>query len=417
MAKGNDLLSVERLSNGLTVVGQRMPGVESVAVGFHVRTGSRDESPDVAGVSHFLEHMMFKGTERRSALDISREFEQMGAEFNAFTWVESTVYYARVLGDQLPHALDLLADMMRPKLDPQEFTTEKGVIIEEIARSEDQPTHDLIHKLFATFFSPHPLGNSVLGTEESIRALPVERMRDYQLRRYSPNNMVLGIAGNFDWDRLLPLAEEKSRPWGEGESGHAAAEFRPEPRVAVEVRSNLQQEHVALASAGPDQASDETWAAELAAAILGDSSGSRLYWEVAQKGLADSIETEYYGFDGAGMFLSYYSASPEKAPEVLRIVRSEMERLASEGPTEEELERAKVKAVSDAVIGGEATHRRMFEVVDLYVAKGRALSLDEITRAIESVKVEDVLRVLSRYPLTPFTVQAAGPLSEPELLG
>lgn len=160
------------------------------------------------------------------------------------------------------------------------------------------------------------------------------------------------------------------------------------------------------------------WAADLLASILGDSSGSRLFWSVAQKGLADSVESGYSGFDGAGMFITYYSASPENAPKVMRIVREEMEKLTSEGVTEEELETAKVKATSDTVISGEASQRRMFEIADLYLARGRAMSVDEIVQAIESVTVEDIRRLLRKYPFADsFTVQAAGPLTQQELLG
>ena len=414
----DELLRVETLPNGLTVVGQRMPGIESVALGYHVRTGSRDEEQDIAGVSHFLEHMMFKGTQNRSAIEISREFEAMGAEFNAYTWVESTVYYARVLGDQLPRALDLLSDMMRPTLDEGEFTTEKGVIIEEIARSEDQPTGEVVRKLFDSFFSPHPLGNSVLGTAETISAMPVERMREYQQRRYSPSNMVLGIAGNFEWETLLPLVQERTASWRPYGTARPAAAFRPTPHAVVERKEKLQQEHVAIASAAPSEGSELTWAADVLSSVLGDSSGSRLFWEVTQKGLADSAESEYYGFGDVGMFLTYFSASPEKAPEVMRVVRGEMEKLEREGVSEDELARAKVKAVSGVVIGGEASQRRMFEVAELYVSKGRALSVDEVVAAIEAVSVEDIRRVLDLFPFSrTFTLQAAGPLTEGELLG
>jgi len=411
--RSNELLGVEKLPNGLTVVGQRMPGVESVAICFHVRTGSRDEPQDIAGVSHFLEHMMFKGTTRRSAVDISREFEEMGAEFNAFTWVESTVYYARVLGDQLPRAVDLLADMMRPALDEKEFETEKGVIIEEIARSEDQPAHELIHQLFANFFESHPLGNSVLGTQDTIRNMPVHRMREYHQRRYGANNIIFGIAGNFDWDKLLPMLEEVTRGWEPSEEGHQKVEFKPTPKVRVELKPQFQQEHIAIASSAPKQDEDDTWAAELVASVLGDSTGSRLFWEVTQKGLVDSIETEYYGFDDAGLYLTYFSTSPDRAEEVLRVVRQEMQKLQQDGVDQDELDRAKVKAVADVVIGGEASHRRMFELASLYVAKSKAMSVDEIVDSIESVSQEDIRRVLERYPFTEtFTVQAAGPLSD-----
>lgn len=416
--QSNALLGVQTLPNGLTVVGQRMPGIESVALGYHVRTGARDEDTQLAGVSHFLEHMMFKGTQTRSAIEISKQFEDMGAQYNAFTSVESTVYYARVLGDQLPTALDLLSDMMRPLLDEAEFTTEKGVIIEEIARSEDQPTHELFHKLFATYFQGHPLANSVLGTPETIRAMPVERMREYQTRRYSPDNMVFGIAGNFEWDPLMESLQQLTSGWEPRRPGREVREFEPRLSAAVDVQSKLQQEHVAVASAAPSESSEDSWTAELIASVLGDSSGSRLFWEVAQKGLADTIDTGYSTFVDAGMFITYFSASPKNAPKVLRLVREEMEKLAGGGVTAEELERAKTKAVSDTVLSGEASQRRMFEITDLYMSKGRALSVDEIVAAIEKVGVEDVNRVLREYPFAEtLTVQAAGPLTEAELLG
>lgn len=416
--QSNQLIDVHTLSNGLTVVGQRMPGIESVALGYHVRTGSRDEDTQIAGVSHFLEHMMFKGTRTRSALDISKQFEDMGAQYNAFTSVESTVYYARVLGDQLPRALDLLSDMMRPLLDEGEFTTEKGVIIEEIARSEDQPTHELFHKLFATYFQGHPLANSVLGTPESIRAMPIDGMREYHARRYSPNNMVFGIAGSFEWEPLLAELERLTGSWQPADSARGVRSYAARPAVSVDVQSKLQQEHVAVASAAPNEESEDSWTAELIASVLGDSSGSRLFWEVAQKGLADTIDSGYSAFVDAGMFMTYFSASPQNAPKVLRIVREEMEKLARDGVTPEELERAKVKAISDTVLSGEASQRRMFEITDLYISKGRALSVDEIIAAIERIGVEDVNRVLREYPFAEsLTVQAAGPLTESELLG
>ena len=318
-----------------------------------------------------------------------------------------------MLGDQLPRAVDLLADMMRPALDEKEFETEKGVIIEEIARSEDQPAHELIHQLFANFFESHPLGNSVLGTQDTIRNMPVHRMREYHQRRYGANNIIFGIAGNFDWDKLLPMLEEVTRGWEPSEEGHQKVEFKPTPKVRVDLKPQFQQEHIAIASSAPKQDEDDTWAAELVASVLGDSTGSRLFWEVTQKGLVDSIETEYYGFDDAGLYLTYFSTSPDRAEEVLRVVRQEMQKLQQDGVDQDELDRAKVKAVADVVIGGEASHRRMFELASLYVAKSKAMSVDEIVDSIESVSQEDIRRVLERYPFTEtFTVQAAGPLSD-----
>src|SRR5579863_4421654 len=213
-----------RLNNGLQIVGQPMPDYESVAVSFYVRTGSRDE-PDasIAGVSHFLEHMVFKGTETLDWQQITLEFNKIGAELNAFTSHESTVYHARVLGEYLERAVELLSDMMNPRLAESDFETEKEVIVNEIARSEDQPYNTTYRRLMQTYFGKHPLGHDVLGTPESIRAMQVERMRDYWSRRYAANNMILSVAGNFDWEHIRRLADKHCSNWRVGETGRDVA--------------------------------------------------------------------------------------------------------------------------------------------------------------------------------------------------
>src|SRR5260370_41426037 len=198
-----------RLSNGLQIVGQPMPDFESAAVSYYVRTGSRDEpDPSIAGVSQFLEHMVFKGTKTLDWQEITLAFNKIGAELNAFTSQEATVYFARVLGEYLERAVELLSDMMYPRLAESDFETEKEVIINEIARSEDQPYNLAFRRMMQTYFDSHPLGHDVLGTRESIRNMRIEQMRDYWSRRYAANNLVLAIAGNFDWEHILLLAEK-----------------------------------------------------------------------------------------------------------------------------------------------------------------------------------------------------------------
>ncbi|MGZ3637812.1 MAG: M16 family metallopeptidase, partial [Ktedonobacterales bacterium] len=240
-------LLTHTLPNGLQILGQRMPDLESISVCFHVRTGSRDEhDPALYGVSHFLEHMVFKGTARRDAEQITLDFNKMGAEFNAFTSVEQTVYYARVLGDYLPDAVDLLSDMMRPRLDAQDFAMERNVILEEIARSEDVPTNQAYRKLLGTYFEGTSLSHEVLGTRQSIRELSVEQMRDYHARRYAANNLILAIAGNFDWERLVALAEEKCGAWTQGEAGRDAQPFVPAQSTSRVIVKPQQQQQIML---------------------------------------------------------------------------------------------------------------------------------------------------------------------------
>src|SRR5436853_3109141 len=196
------------INHGLQIVAQPMTDFESVAVSYYVHTGSRDEyDPSIASVSHFLEHMVFKGTKTLDWQEITLEFNKIGAELNAFTSHESTVYYARVLGEYLERAVKLLSDMMYPRLVESDFETEKEVIINEIARSEDQPYNLAFRRMMQTYFGTHPLGHDVLGSRESISNMRIEQMRDYWKRRYAANNIILAIAGNFDWDHIVSLAE------------------------------------------------------------------------------------------------------------------------------------------------------------------------------------------------------------------
>ncbi|TMC94652.1 MAG: insulinase family protein, partial [Chloroflexi bacterium] len=216
-AKNGTVFYTHTLSNGLQIVGQPMPDFESVATSFYVRTGSRDEpDPSIAGVSHFLEHMVFKGTKTLDWQEITLEFNKIGAELNAFTSHEATVYYARVLGEYLDRAVGLLSDMMYPRLAESDFETEKEVIVNEIARSEDQPYNSTYRRMMQTYFGSHPLGHDVLGSPESIRNMRIEQMRDYWKRRYAANNMILSVAGNFDWEHIISLAEQHCNNWRTG---------------------------------------------------------------------------------------------------------------------------------------------------------------------------------------------------------
>src|SRR3954453_11574539 len=201
------------LPNGLTLVGEDSPSARSVAVGFFVKTGARDETPEVAGVSHFLEHMVFKGTPNRTPFDVNRDFDRIGASYNAFTSEENTVFYAAILPEYLPQAVDILADILRPSLRDDDFTMEKNVIIEEIGMYEDNPGWSAYDHAKKHYFVSHPLGNSILGTPESITALTRQQMADYHRRRYVAPNVTAVAAGNFDWDKLVELVATACNRW------------------------------------------------------------------------------------------------------------------------------------------------------------------------------------------------------------
>ena len=298
-----------RLDNALTIIAEANPAAASMAVGFFAKTGSRDETPEVAGVSHFLEHMMFKGTDRRSAFDVNREFDEMGANYNAFTSEENTVYYAAVLPEFQDCAVDLLGDMLRPSLRREDFDTEKNVILEEIALYQDVPQFRVHEKLMDSFFAGHPLGNSVLGTAESIAALKDRDMRAYFDRRYSPGNMTAVAVGNLDFDRFCDKLRELCSHWKPCEVSRQTA---PAPgatgRVVIRDEKVL-REHVGLMSPAPSGQDDRRYAAQLAATILGDPTGSRLYYALVEPAIADEATMSYNPMDAAGAWRSR-SSSP-----------------------------------------------------------------------------------------------------------
>jgi predicted Zn-dependent peptidase len=407
-----------RLPNGLQILAEHMPDFESVAVAFHVRTGARDEAdPRIYGVSHFLEHMVFKGTQKRSAEEISLAFNNIGAEFNAFTSLEQTFYYARILGENLAPAIDLLADMMRPKLDADEFSTERGVILEEIARSEEVPARQAYRWLMRHYFGDNPLGREVLGSRESISGLDVEWMRDYWSKRYSANNLILTVAGNFQWEQVVELAERYCSGWPSGESGRNAHPYAPANGLtAVCTKEKLQQEQILMAFPSLGQEDPDYYAIELACMVLGDGTGSRLFWNIHQKGLAEAAVAGLMAFEGTGLVELYATTSPTHAPEVLRLMTEELKNLEANGVKEDELRRAKDKLISHIVLNAEHTSSRMQALPATWISEGKLKSAEDEVADVEAVTVEKVQKTLARFPMSEkLVVTAYGPLSEKEL--
>jgi predicted Zn-dependent peptidase len=408
-----------RLDNGLQIVAQPMPDFESVAVSYFVRTGSRDEpDPSIAGVSHFLEHMVFKGTRTLDWQQITLEFNKIGAELNAFTSHEATVYYARVLGEYLERAVELLSDMMYPRLAESDFETEKEVIVNEIARSEDQPYNLAYRRMIQTYFGSHPLGHDVLGTRESIRNMHVEQMRDYWQRRYAANNLILSIAGNFAWDHIVRLAEDYCSNWRTGDAGRNVEHYEPaQPINQVTVDEKLKQQIIIIAMPSIGLQDPDYYAAMLGGSIFGDSDGSRLYWNIYQKGLAESASAGIWALEGTGMMIMDANTTPEQAPRVLKLLRAELDSLLDDGVYEDELRRAKDKWISSMVLSSESTFSRMRALASDWVTEGRLISIDEEVERVEKVTTGDVMRALRRFPLRDKQVLTAlGPVSEQQLL-
>jgi predicted Zn-dependent peptidase len=357
--------------------------------------------------------MVFKGTAHRDTEQITLAFNRMGAEFNAFTSLEQTVYYARVLREYLPDAIDLLSDMMRPRLDAEDFNLERNVILEEIARSEDVPTGQAYRRLMQSFFTGNSLGHDVLGTRESIGNLAVEQMREYAGQRYAANNLILAVAGNFEWDDLRKLAAEKCGRWQSGEMGRDAAAFTPQASSTVIVKPQQKQQIMLLAWPGVSVQDDDLYAAYLAMMVLGDGTGSRLFWNIYQKGLAETASASISPMDGTGMAVAFVSTTPEQAPGVLELLRAELKSLQADGIHEDELQRAKDKLVSRTVLDGDSAFSRMQDLAYTWAAKAEVRSIQDEIAEIEKVTLEDVRRVLDRFPVTERHVLTTyGPLDE-----
>jgi len=399
------------LDNGLTVIGEVNTDARSLALGFASRTGSRDETGPEAGVSHFLEHMMFKGTGRRTYMDVNREFDEMGAKYNAGTSEEYTVYYAAVLPEHLDEVMDLWSDMLRPAMRQEDFDAEKKVILEEIALYDDQPRWVAYEKAMQLHFGRHPLANSVLGTNESITALTREQMLDYFGRRYAPNNVVLACTGNFDWDRLLELAAQKCGDWTSADAPRDVPAAMGSGQTHVVTRDSVTRQHVVLAADAPSAEDPQRFAAELLATIVGDDAGSRLFWELVDPGLADAADMEYFEHNGAGLYMTYLSCDPEACQEVLEKTVKVFEEADADCVTDEELARAKSKIGSGLVLRSERPMGRLMPLAFNWQYRHEYVTLEDELARIDAVTVPDIKRVLQRYRLSLFTTVGVGPLT------
>ncbi len=399
------------LANGLEIVAECNPAAHSSAMAFFVKTGARDETAAVAGVSHFLEHMMFKGTARRSADDVNREFDQMGADYNAGTGEELTVYHAAVLPEYQDRAVDLLADLLRPALRPSDFDLEKQVILEEIQMYEDQPPFGADDKARAMHFGSHPLGHSVLGTAESIGGLSVEAMRDYFHRRYSPANITLAAAGRIDFPRLVAAAERQC-DWPA-----VPAERVIQPCVAQDGfralrKESATQQYLLRLSSGPAAEDADRYAAKLLATVLGDDSGSRLYWELVDPGLAEQVSLSHCEYQGAGTMITYMSCDPDQAAGNLERIADVYGKVEADGVTAAEVDQAKNKVRSRIVLSSERPRGRLFVLGTDWIYRREYRPTEADLAAVAALTADDLVAVLAKYPLTRATTVTIGPLAE-----
>jgi predicted Zn-dependent peptidase len=400
------------LSNGLEIVAECNDQAYSTALGFFVRAGSRDEGDENSGVSHFLEHMIFKGTPTRTADDVNREFDEMGASYNAFTSEEHTVYYAAVLPEYQDRATQLLADILRPSLREEDFEMEKQVILEEIRMYEDQPPFGADEKCRALYFAEHPLSRSVLGTVESITELSVDAMRGYFAGRYSPENVVLAATGRVDFDRLVAAVGQLCGQWNRGNGRRELATATPAAGFHVVHKEIATQEYVVQFARGPGSDDDDRFAAKLLATVIGDDTGSRIYWELIDTGVAEQASLGHYEYDDTGVFLTYLSCAPELAAENLQRLHDLLSDVGRQGVTAEELAQAKNKVCSRIVLSSERPQGRLFVVGGDWIQRREYRSVRDDLDAISGITMEQIAQVISRYPLTESTIMTIGPLTE-----
>lgn len=386
------------LDNGLTIVGEYNPQAQSFAAGYFVTAGSRDETPEISGVSHFLEHMMFKGTAKRTAEDINREFDELGANYNAFTSEERTVYYGAVLPNQANKLLDLLTDMMRPALKKEDFDIEKKVILEEIAMYEDKPNVKVFDKGNQHYYNNHPLGNSILGTNESIKQLSSEQMRDYFKQRYSASNLFLCVAGNYNWAAITEQITKLSQDWQSVLVERLYPDIKPSQGSYQIYDEQVKRFHAALYAPGISTQSEQRYAAAILANCIGNSVGSRLYWALVDKGLADSASFYHSAADGLGTFLGYLSTDLKQANTALDIFKQTLLEVQTEGLNQAEWQRTQRKFATSLTLQSETSFGRLIPLGNNYQYHKDYKSLQDIITKVMAAKLTDGLELLNTKP-------------------
>ncbi|MEO7803759.1 MAG: pitrilysin family protein [Actinomycetota bacterium] len=402
------------LPGGVRVLTERMPEVLSVSLGFWVGVGSRDEPTDLQGSSHFLEHLLFKGTEHRSARDIAETFDAVGGEANAFSTKEYTCFYGRVIDKDLPMAMEVLTDMLsQPSLAPSDVESERNVILEELALHEDTP-EDLVHDLFCeTIFADHPLGAEVMGTTSTVKAITPESLGTFHSDNYHALNVVVSAAGAVDHgqvvDAMAVLFGQDNKP------ALVRTHSDPTPRARLKVAPRTtEQSHLVLGGLGYAREHPSRFAWGVLDVLLGGGMSSRLFQEVRERrGLAYSIYSYRTTFSETGSWAVYAGISPNNAAEVLKVITHELDSLLTDGITERELERAKGHMRGGVVLGLEDPSSRMSRLGKSELMHGEILTIDEIVKRVDAVTTEDVSQVAQEL-LQPESriLTVIGPFSE-----
>lgn len=399
-----------QLPNGFEIIAETNPKAYSTALGFFVRTGARDESPPIGGVSHFLEHMAFKGNDRFSPDDVNRVFDELGAQYNASTSEELTLFYAAILPEYLEGTFELLANLLMPSLRTDDFETEKQVILEEISMYDDMPAFLVLEKAMEAHFRGHPLSQSVLGSVETVSGLTPEQMRTYFHDRYNAGNIFLAAAGNVDWSKLVALAEKFCGSWPAGTPSRTAREMQPASALSL-LEKPLMQEHIVQMAAAPSALSRLRFAAEIVSVVVGDDSGSRMYWDLVDPGHAESADMSFSDYEDSGIWSTYLCSEPAAATENLQRITAIYDDINRNSITADELEQARNKVSSRLVLQSERPMGRLSSLGGNWLYRREYRTIEDDLNDLRAVTAEDVRTLLDQYPLGQTTTVGIGPLT------
>ncbi len=407
----------DTLSNGIRVVSETLPKSRSVSIGVWVKVGSRHEPPEIGGISHFIEHLFFKGTQKRTAKDIAIEMDSIGGEMNAFTSQETTTYYAKVVDEHLPVAIDILSDiLLGSKFDPVEMEKERKVILEEIKGVEDTPD-DYIHELFtSTVWPDNPLGSPILGTKDTIKSLKHGNIITYIDNYYSPKEIVISVAGNFEHARLIELL---NMSFGRlSRAGIPKKEGTPAFTRAVSVKKKqLEQVQLCIGCKGLNYTHEDRYVISALNTVLGNSMSSRLFQEIReQNALAYSIYSYVMSYRDTGLLTVYAGTDPSNALEVARLVLKEFGKIKEEGITPAEETRVKNQIKGSLVLSLESSNSHMSRIARQEIYYGKYLSMDDIIKGVEKVTAGQVQRLAQQlFSRENLSLTILGPLSRADV--
>lgn len=388
----------QTLGNGVRVVGESMENVRSCSIGVWVGTGSVFEREDEGGASHFIEHMLFKGTEGRSAEDIAQQMDGIGGNINAFTSKECTCFYAKVLDENLDLAVDILSDIvLHSKFDPEEIKKEQGVVCEEILMTQDSP-EDLAHETIAElYYEGDPLSLPILGTEQSVRAFTREKLQAYMKRQYAAERIVIAAAGHFEKDRLMGLVNEKFGGMDRGTPHPYGQNKAPGGKHIKVVEKDIEQIHICMCMPGASLDAPDQYPLFVLSNVLGGSMSSRLFQKIReQRGMAYSIYSYPTCYRSSGSFSFYAGTGENQAVEVIRLMHEEIDNVLKNGITEEEFTRSKNQLKGSYLLGQEGTSNRMNALGKTALLLDRLYDEEETRRRIEGVTQQDVERVMKQ---------------------